>query len=355
MDFQRLFKLDLYVLTIDLITAIIAAIVWRNAWALVLGTFAATLTRVIMSYFIYPYRPRLVLDLKEARNLFSYGQWMLYSAILFFILSKGTDLVSGVIFGASALGLYQMASRFALLPTNHLGEVFLSTLFPAYSIIQGDPRRLRTAFLSVLQLSTFLIFPLSTLMAVTIGPTLPLILGPKWQGVVNLVTGLAVGGAIQALLRTGSPLFMATGRPNYQFIMDAASSAGIILCLYPLSNLLGLAGLPWAYAAGISFGLPVWWFFIRKQGHVGNRDILIAITPAILGSFLLALSIRVPLELMQIKETNINILPKLLGLVSVGLLSYVGLVLLIEKILPGYLPIKTSFNLMQRTFQKETA
>ena len=351
--FRPLFKLEACGLTVDLLVAVAVAIVWPSVWALVLGTLAGTVARVVLSYVVQPYRPRWIFDYREARSLFTFGQWLLFSAIMFFVISKGTDFVSGFLFGAAALGLYQMASRFALLPSNHLGEVLLSSLFPAYSLIQEDAPRIRAAFIRVLQLATLVIFPLSTLMAVAIGPILPLLLGPKWQDMVNLMAGLALGGAVQALLRTGSPLFMATGRPSCQFAMDMASSGGIMLCLWPFSRLMGLPGLAWAYALGICFGLPVWWRFVRSRGHLTSYELFISIAPAVLASALLAAGISMPSKMLHLQFNTFASLPWLLGLTVFGISVYLGVILLAEKMVQGYQPLQVSWNLIKPVLSRK--
>ena len=184
-------------------------------------------------------------------------------------------------------------------------------------------------------------------MAVAISPALPLLLGPKWQDMVKLVAGLALGGAVQALLRTGSPLFMATGRPSCQFAMDIISSCGIMLCLWPFSRLMGLPGLAWAYALGICFSLPVWWRFVRSQGHLTSYELFISIIPAIMASTLMAAGICIPSRLLHLQFTTFASLPWLLGLMLFGVSIYLGVILLAERMVQSYQPLQASLSLIK--------
>ena len=353
LQFRSILKWEVSGVTLDLLVAITAALIWRNAWALVLGAAAGALTRVIVSYTLHPYKPRFVFDLKAAWELFKFGRWLLFSSILYFAISKGTDAVSGIIFGAASLGLYQMASRFALLPNYHFGETFQLSLFPAYSKIQGDRARLTAAFLKVLQVACFIVFPLSAVMAVAVAPVLPLFLGSKWQAVVNLAPPLAVGGALQALLRTGTPLFMATGKTRCQFAMDLASVAGIGLCIYPLSSLLGLEGLAWSYAGGIALGLPVWWRFVREQVEAKSSELVLAIVPALLGSLLLAGTVWLPAKLFHLNFSQWGALGPMAVLVLLGGAAYLAVIFIMERLMPGYQPLRASLNLLQAKWKKK--
>jgi lipopolysaccharide exporter len=353
LQFKALFKFEALGLTLDLAVAIAAAVIWRNVWALVLGSLTGTLCRLALSYRLHPYKPRWVFDLKAARQLFQFGKWLLLSAMMFFIISKGTDALSGFLFGAGALGLYQMSSRFALLPTNHLGETFLGVMFPAYSLIQEDRPRLTAVFYKVLQVTTFLVFPLSTLMAVAGGPVLTLLLGPQWLGVAGLVPWLALGGALQALLRTGSPLFLASGQPKLQFAMDLASTLGILLLVYPLSHFFGLKGLAAAYAGGISLGLPLWWAYVRQQLGAKSRDLALSLVPALLGSLLLGGIILIPWKIWQLTLSKWPDLGWLLLLGLVGSIFYLIFIYLAERGSVAYRPIRATLNLVQVFWQRE--
>lgn len=348
MRFDRIFRIEASAITLDLLTAIVAALIWRNVWALVLGAAVGALTRVTLSYIIYPIRPRLVFDLPEARELFRFGQWLLGNASLQFMVTKGTDMLSGFLCGATGLGLYQMASRFALLPTNHIGETFHQAFFPAYSQLQDDPEKLRRVFLKVLQVATFIIFPLSALTAVAAGPIIALIMGPRWQGVVSLVPGLALGGAFYALVRTAPPLLMATGKPKYYFFITMNCAGGLALSVYPLYRLLGLEGLSWAYALGTFSGLPLWWWLVRRQSQATSRDLLVSLGPAVLGSLFLAIGIEVLLRIFQLQLNQWIALAWLLLLGVVGLGLYLSAILVMERLLHGYQPVQDSWRLIKR-------
>jgi O-antigen/teichoic acid export membrane protein len=263
-------------------------------------------------------------------------------------MTKGADMLSGFLYGATGLGLYQMASRFALLPTNHIGETFYQALFPAYSQMQADPEKLRGAFLKVLQVASVIIFPLATLMALVGGPLIFLVMGSKWQGVVSLVPGLALGGALQALTRTAPPLLLATGKPEYHFFITINSVTGLALSIYPLYLLGGLAGLPWAYALGFASSLPLWWHLVRRQSKASSRDLMISLGPACLACLLLAVGIGLPIRFFHLQVLQWGALTWLLPLAAVGTALYFAVILAGERLLPGYQPIQNSWRLIKK-------
>ena len=104
LEFHKQFAFRFSGILADLLVAIIAASILRNAWALVFGYVAADLSRLVVSYLIHPFRPRLRLDWAKSRELFSYGMWMLFVGITLFVSTSGAGVVIGKIVGAAALG-----------------------------------------------------------------------------------------------------------------------------------------------------------------------------------------------------------------------------------------------------------
>lgn len=260
------------------------AFAWRNAWALACGYLAQTAAMCALSYCVHPHRPRLRFDVAAARRLSSYGRWMLGSAVLNLVAGQGADTACAWMFGPAALGLYQMASRFALLPATQIGEVAASAALPSYARIQREPARLASAYLRVLGLTAFVVVPLSALVA-GLGPALvgP-VLGAKWLDAAPLLPVIAVAGLLAALQRTGTPLFLATGWPKAQFLMDGAGAAVVAALLYPLGRAFGPWGLGLVAALGGVAGLAVCCWGVRRWLGCGAAELGRALLPQLCGA-----------------------------------------------------------------------
>jgi O-antigen/teichoic acid export membrane protein len=183
-------------------------------------------------------------------------------------------------------------------------------------------------------------FPLAVLIAMVLGPLLPLVLGSQWQGVVPLVQVLAIGGAIHAILRTGPPLFMARGRPDCQFFMDLSSTLGVGLLIFPLSRMFGLEGLAWAYSLGILLGAPVWWRLVRQHSRMSSRELVVSLSPPLLAAILMGSIIWLPLHLWTQTAWGWCFFG------AMSLAGYVSLIILGERYVPDYQPISSLVNLI---------
>ena len=195
-----------------------------------------------MSYLIHPYRPHLSSDLGKAKKLFGFGKWILGSSILIFLITQGDDIFVGKLLGATALGFYQLAYRISNMPATEITHVISQVSFPAYSKLQDDLAKLREAYLRVLQVTTFLSFPIAGLIFVLAPDFTKILLGEKWMPMVPAMQVLAIFGAIRAFGATTGSIFQGVGRPSILTKLAAIQLLMMIAIIYPLTNEFGIFG-----------------------------------------------------------------------------------------------------------------
>ena len=226
----------------DLGVAIPAALILRNAWALVFGLLAGNFVRMVMSYFVYPYRPHPSFNEQQFKELFGFGKWILGSSILIFLLTQGDDIFVGKLLGATALGFYQMAYRISNIPATEITHVISQVTFPAYSKLQNNIPKLREAYLKVLQVTAFLSFPIAGLIFVLAPEFTKIFLGEKWMPMVPAMQILAIFGITRSMNATIGSFFQGFGKPN--IITFGAGFQLVVLAaiIYPLTSKWGIFG-----------------------------------------------------------------------------------------------------------------
>jgi O-antigen/teichoic acid export membrane protein len=283
LEFRKLFYMEAGSSVVGLFIGIIAALILQNVWALLFSLLSTHLAYLLISYLVHPYRPKWVISRTCLIGFTKYGLWALGSNILWFVSSQGSGAFAGWMFGMSALGLYQMAGRFAFFPSIHLNAVFESTLMPAYSMIQNDKNRLSQAFLKSVSLASMVIMVITALVALGLPRLLTLLLGDHWAEASSLVLPIAIAAGAQSLLRTGTPLFFGVGRPRLQFLLDLVQGVTTVSLLWPIGRGFGLFGLPFAALGGALCSLPIWGFGIRRTTNCCLIDIFRAVIPPGLG------------------------------------------------------------------------
>ena len=226
----------------DFIVAVTAVLILKNVWALVLGLLAGNIARCFVSYLIHPYRPHLSKDLGKAKELFGFGKWIMGSSILVFLVTQGDDIFVGKILGTTALGFYQLAYRISNMPATEITHVISQVTFPAYSKLQDNIPKLREAYLKVLQVTTFLSFPIAGLIFILAPDFTKIFLGEKWMPMVPAMQVLVFAGLIRSIMATTGPIFKAVGKPKIETRWQIVRLVVIAILIYPFTVRLGIVG-----------------------------------------------------------------------------------------------------------------
>jgi len=242
LEFNKQFIYQLLATLVDVTIAITLAFILRSVWALVWGGLAANFVRLFMSYILHPYRPHVRLDKGEFKELFGFGRWVLGSSILIFLVTQGDDIFVGKMLGVTALGFYQMAYLISNLPATEITHVISQVTFPAYSKMQNDVKRLREAYLDVLQLTAFISIPLAGGIFILAPEFTQIFLGEKWMPMVPAMQVLVLAGLVRSIQATTGPIFLAVNRPEIEPRWQTVRLLVLIILIYPLSINWGILG-----------------------------------------------------------------------------------------------------------------
>jgi len=327
LDFNKQFIYQLSGTLADFIVAISAAFILRNVWALVFGLLAGNFVRFIVSYFISPYRPHISKDFRKAKELFSYGKWILGSSILLFLILQGDDIFIGKMLGVAALGLYQMAYRIANMPTTALSHVMHDVTFPAYAKIQDNPPMIREAYLKILNITAFSSFLISGLIFALAPDFTKIFLGEKWMPMVPAMQVLVLAGLVRSLAVTGGTIFHAIGKPQIDTKLQIIRLSVLAALIYPLSVKWGITGASIAVFWSIFFANLGFSFMVIKITGCGFKRYGKAIGIPLVSMLVMVSSIFALRSVIDRVEIGVLVL-----LVGVGVLVYLAISYLHDRI-----------------------
>jgi len=264
LEFNKVFIYRFIGIFTNFMVAILAAFILRSVWALVLGLFAENVVNLIVSYLIHPYRPHLSKDFGKAKELFGFGKWVLGSNIFIFIGEHIDDIFVGRVLSAMALGFYQMAYRISNMLETEITGVISSVAFPAYAKIQDKQSRLQKAYFRIMKLIFAISLPITVGMILLAPEFTQIFLSEKWMPMVSAMQLLAVAGFIKSIVCTGSPLFVGSGNPNYEFYMQLIRGLTIIIVIYPLIAYMGIRGAALGVILSMVGMLIVWYPLSQK-------------------------------------------------------------------------------------------
>lgn len=242
LEFKKLFVFQISSSLSTTVLTICLALIYANIWVVVIGRLVGNLVRLVLSYMVHPYRPKLSRDLEKAKELWGFGRWIFWSNVLAFLLTQGDDFFVWGYLGVTSLAFYQYAYRFSNIPATEITNVISSVTFPAYSKLQDDVPRLKDAYLKVLQLTAFLSAPVAGLIFILAPDFVTLFFEDKWLPMVPAIQILTVFGLLRSLGTTRGPLFRAVGRPEITTKLHYMRLFMLVVLIYPLTRRFGISG-----------------------------------------------------------------------------------------------------------------
>lgn len=311
----------------EFIVGVSLAIILRNAWALLFGLLANYFVTFLVSYIIYPYKPKLELNIEKFKELFSFGKWLLSSSILVFLLTQGDDIFVGKLLGVAALGLYQMAYRISNMPATEISHIISQVTFPAYSKLQDNIDKLRKAYLKVLQVTAFLSFPIAGLIFILAPNFTRIFLGEKWMPMVPAMQVLAFWGLIHSIGATIGPILQGAGRPELATKLQVVKLVILLILIYPLTKSLGILGAALAVVLSAILLNPIADIVVIRIIKCKIASFVKALAIPASATILVVFIIRLA-QIHVFREANIL---SFFFLFSSAIFSYLGLMYILDK------------------------
>lgn len=225
--------------------AILLAFWLRNVWALVLGSIVWATVKCLGSFRIHLYRPRIRWDWPVAKGLLNFGKHIFWITLMTFVVTSGDDAMVGKLLGLTILGFYTMAYNIANFPVASLAGIVGKISFPAYSILQNEPERLKEAFGKVFEAVMIILLPLTGLIFLLAQDFTAVCLGEKWLPMVPALKILCLFGLFRGLTNVFAALHLAVNRPNIQSRNKTIEMVAFLVLVYPLALKWGLVGVSW--------------------------------------------------------------------------------------------------------------
>jgi PST family polysaccharide transporter len=239
-------------------------------WSLAAAHVCQMILRTIM--FMYAARTPVSFWPKPsaARDLYVSGSGYSVGTLGNIAATQADTFVVGRLLGADALGLYNRAITFVILPTNLIGAPSQTVLFSSMSSVQDQPERVARAFMRGIGVIAMATLPLSGVLMILAPELVIVTLGAKWQ---------AMTVPFQILAAT---LFF---RTSYK-ISDAVSLA--------MGSSYQRALRQWAYAAAVAAGAAA-------GARWGLPGVAVGVGGAVLANYLLMLQLALRLTQVPVR------------------------------------------------------
>ena len=266
------------------------ALTGAGVYALVGAILAQALTRAVAMYAIVRHPLLPTMERSSHRAILGFGARVSVISFLEFLQSNLDTLAVGRFAGSANLGLYNRANLLADLPAYHLSTGLSQVLFPSFSSIQHDHRRLRGAYVSAVGMSAAIILPLNAGIAVAAREIVLVLLGPQWSGAIQVMPWLLLASGIALVGHFAGIVAEAQAALNSKMLV-AGGSTIVLAILLVLARGRPLSAYGAALAAAALFSHIGYVAILTRTLETSFSTLMRPYGPAIIGAACVAAAI----------------------------------------------------------------
>ena len=330
MCFRKLAVIDTVVQISSSISTIILAYCGYGVWALVFGSIAGQLVRVILLYTSTKYRYWPSFKFSGFRSSALFGGQITLSRIIWLVYSQADVIIVGRFFGKEALGFYSVSIHLASMPMNKIMSVVNQVAFPAVSLVQHQTDVWNVGIKRGIRVIAIGVFPALWGMAIVAPELIDVALGANWSPAIIPFQLVAIAIPLRMLLAFFSTTICALGRSDLDLYCTVVGFV-VLLISFVIGAQWGLVGLAasWVFAVPIIFLIVM--LLIGRTLKIRFLGLMKMLLNPVVAAFLMVVSVSMCRYLIMEFSTPLVRLPLL---VVVGSLVYVmSLICLEPKIL----------------------
>ena len=229
-NYTQIVKMTVFVKTVSVLAGIIAALLLKNYWALVIGQAVSAFLMLVGSYIISNHRPKFML--LNAKNQWQFSGWMIPQAIFGYFRSHLSTFIVSASFGPSILGSFQTMKYIASIPSSDIlapiSEPFLVELANAKGNSSYFAKQFKTSFILLMLIA----LPISSIMFSEHYLVTALILGDNWTDYSFLMSAFGLLIPAFVSLQQSTRVLLVYGKTKQMFFYDCIAFAAIYGVLF---------------------------------------------------------------------------------------------------------------------------
>jgi PST family polysaccharide transporter len=260
--------------------AVVAVVLGAGYLALVLPPASSAVLEALAAFRLTRYRPRFRFSRAAFRQLRAFGFAELGSEVLLYFNQNSDYLVLRRVWSPAAFGCYYFGFERAQQPFGMVIDQLRGVLLPTFSRIQGDPERLRAAYLRSTVLFATVSFPLHVALVGLADPALVWIFGEEWRPAIPVFQVFALFGFVRALAAVAPSMFLALDDAEANLRFNALRLAVILPALVVLAwASAGIVATACAFLALWTLMIPLYLGALYRRLGLRWGDVGRAIAP----------------------------------------------------------------------------
>ena len=160
MLFKRFFWSTLFGTVLSAIVGVYMAFNGYGVWALVGQYLTNNIVDTIILWFTVKWRPQLVFKVDRIKHLSKFGFHILFTSLFTTFYDNLRSLLVGRVYNTVDLAYYNRGIQYPNLIIVNVNTTIGSVLYPVFSKLQDDRKKLKNSLRKSISLSSYIIFPL---------------------------------------------------------------------------------------------------------------------------------------------------------------------------------------------------
>lgn len=190
----------------------------QSYWALAVALIVPPILSTPASYFVARYRPRF--SLERTRTILSFAGWVTLTRFITTANGEADRFFIAGVLGKASLGFFSMGRSVATTASWAIGAPLMQAMMPGFARLQGDPERLRQAYLKGQAMLVAGVMPLGVALGLLAHPIVAIALGPQWAPAAPILAVFAPIGALATVTMPVHALVLALGCPKQLLLRD---------------------------------------------------------------------------------------------------------------------------------------
>ncbi len=283
LEFGRLALCEIINSFSNALIAVPLALMGFGVWSLVYGQLGSKLISTITSFKLSRWHPRLEFSIPMAKEQFAYGKFMWAFVVLSAIGDAVDKVIIGKVLGAASLGYYGLAFNLSNLPATNITSLVNQITFPAFSKVQNDRAKLKSAFIKTLSHVAIISMPIAFGILAIAENLVVVVCGKKWLPAVPLIKILVFYGMSMSISSLTGPIFKAIGKPNVMLYTSILHHLVKIALLFFLID-YGAVGICYAVVIPLFLSAVIAFILVAHYLELAATEIIRPIATSIVCS-----------------------------------------------------------------------
>lgn len=301
------------------VVAVVMAVAGWGIWALVAQRLLMMGIKAVAFWSIRRWRTDAPVSLAALREMAPFSLRLLLTGLIASIYNNVAQLFIGKMHNTSMLGYYSQAQKLKDLPVISTVQAVQGVTFPALSQLKDNDEKFTAGYLRIVELLSFVLFPVMLCMIAVADDMFMLLLGQKWMPTVPFFEILALSG-----------LFYPLGVVAYN-VLKSRSDGSVIVRLEVVKRLIqtiilavtipiGVEAVAW----GISAMALVEWMLNATTAMRYVSCNIVEILRRIAPSMILAVVMFIAVRISQPYFASLHVALRLLLGVLIAGVTYLG-------------------------------